>query len=170
MPQRINARIRSGRVAANIMAAGPPSLRPETTACPKPAASMTASISAARSSSVRTFGTGSDSPTPALSNRSNATERGELLNERFELGEGPGQLDVADERPDDDQLDRPVAEHLIRQAQIAARVRTTFPARHERTAVKQLRLPTSGAVACRWVEPLTMNRAAPEESRGGPIN
>jgi hypothetical protein len=27
---------------------------------------------------------------------------------------------VADERPDDDQLDRPVAEHLIRQAQIAA--------------------------------------------------
>jgi hypothetical protein len=27
-----------------------------------------------------------------------------------------------------------------------------------------------GAVACRWIEPLTMNRAAPEESRGGPIN
>src|SRR5262249_15999759 len=39
------------------------------TACPKPTASITASISAARSSSVRTFGTGSDSPTPALSNR-----------------------------------------------------------------------------------------------------
>ena len=36
------------------------------------------------------------------------------------LAEGPGQLDVADERPDDYQLDRPVAEHLIRQAQIAA--------------------------------------------------
>ena len=30
---------------------------------------MTASISAARSSSVRTRGTGSDSPTPALSNK-----------------------------------------------------------------------------------------------------
>ena len=30
---------------------------------------MTASISAARSSSVRTCGIGSDSPTPALSNR-----------------------------------------------------------------------------------------------------
>jgi hypothetical protein len=27
---------------------------------------------------------------------------------------------MADHRPDDDQLDRPVAEHLIRQAEIAA--------------------------------------------------
>ena len=35
-------------------------------------------------------------------------------------GSGPGQLDVADERPDEDELDRPVAEHLIRQAEIAA--------------------------------------------------
>jgi hypothetical protein len=28
---------------------------------------------------------------------------------------------VADKRPDEDELDRPVAEHLIRQAEIAAR-------------------------------------------------
>ncbi len=41
----------------------------EDTALSKPATSMTASISAARSSSVRTCGTGSDNPTPALSNR-----------------------------------------------------------------------------------------------------
>jgi hypothetical protein len=57
---RINARVRSGRVAANTMAAGPPSTRAKRTAFPKPAASMTASISPARSSSVRTCGTGSD--------------------------------------------------------------------------------------------------------------
>ena len=68
-PVRINARVRSGRVAAKRTAAGPPSLTPRTAAFPKPAASMTASISAARSSSVRNFGTGSDSPTPALSNK-----------------------------------------------------------------------------------------------------
>ena len=68
VPARINARIRSGRFAAKTMAAGPPSLTPKMTACLKPTAFMTASISAARSSSVRTFGMGSDSPTPALSN------------------------------------------------------------------------------------------------------
>ena len=118
---RINARVRSGRVAANTMAAAPPSPSAKRTAFPKPAASMTASISAARSSSVRTCGTGSDSPTPALSNRSDATERGELIAEGLEFGQGPAQLDVANERRDADQLDRPVAEHLIRQAQIAAR-------------------------------------------------
>ena len=82
---------------------------------------MTASISAARSSSVRTFGTGSDSPTPALSNTYDVTKRGELLHECLEFGHGPDQLDVADERPSEDELDRPVAEHLIRQAEIAAR-------------------------------------------------
>ena len=120
-PVRINARVRSGRVAAKTMAAGPPSLTPKRAALPKPTASMTASISAARSSSVRTCGTGSDSPTPALSNRSDATERGKLLHEGLEFGQGPEQLDVADERPREDELDRPVAEHLIRQAEIAAR-------------------------------------------------
>ena len=51
------------------MEAVPPSLIPKTSGLSKPAASMTASISAARSSSVRTFVIGSDSPTPALSNR-----------------------------------------------------------------------------------------------------
>jgi len=50
------------------MEAEPPSLAPKSTAFSKPAASMTASISAARSSSVGRCGTGSDSPAPALSN------------------------------------------------------------------------------------------------------
>jgi len=59
-------------------------------------------------------------PDPGLVEQGDTTERGELLHERFELGEGPSQLDVADERRGDDQLDRPVAEDLIRQAQIAA--------------------------------------------------
>jgi hypothetical protein len=47
-------------------------------------------------------------PDPGLVEQGNATERGELLKRTLELGEGPGQLDVSDERPDDDQLDRPV--------------------------------------------------------------
>ena len=60
-------------------------------------------------------------PDPGLVEHEDATERGELLHERLEFGQGPGQLDVADERPGEDELDRPVAEHLIRQAEIAAR-------------------------------------------------
>src|SRR5262249_29497231 len=44
----------------------------------------------------------------------------ELVDEGLDVGHGPDQLDVADHWPDGDQLDRPVAEHLIRQAQIAA--------------------------------------------------
>jgi hypothetical protein len=35
------------------------------------------------------------------------TKRGELLKECLEFGLGPGQLYVADERPDEDKLDRP---------------------------------------------------------------
>jgi hypothetical protein len=38
----------------------------------------------------------------------------------LELGHCPEQLDVEDHRPDEDKLDRPVAEHLIRQAEVAA--------------------------------------------------
>jgi hypothetical protein len=66
----VNNTVRRARCdgAANTMAAGPPSLTPKRADFPNPAASMTASISAARSSSVRTFGTGSDSPRPTLSN------------------------------------------------------------------------------------------------------
>src|ERR1700751_4541793 len=75
------ARPQLGRVAIQVVPATagrvreravedqrPRSLIPNTTAFAKPTASMTASISAARSSSKRTFGTGSDSPFPALSN------------------------------------------------------------------------------------------------------
>ena len=59
-------------------------------------------------------------PDPGLVEQQDATERGELIEERLEFGEGPEQLDVADHWPDEDKLDWPVAEHLIRQAQIAA--------------------------------------------------
>jgi hypothetical protein len=51
-----------------------------------------------------------------LSNTREATKRGELLEERLEFGQGPVQLDVGNERPDEHELDRPVAEDLIRQA------------------------------------------------------
>ena len=82
-------------------------------------------------------------PDPGLVEQEDATERGELIEERLEFGQGPEQLDVADDRPDEDELDGPVAEHLIRQAEIAARVRTTFPPRHERTADPTARRGTS---------------------------
>jgi hypothetical protein len=59
-------------------------------------------------------------PDPGLVEQEDATERGELIEERLEFGEGPDQLDVADHRPDENEFDGPVAEHLIRQAQIAA--------------------------------------------------
>ena len=97
---------------------------------------------------MRTFGDRVRQPDPGLVEQGNATERGELLNERFELGEGPGQLDVADERPDEDQLDRPVAEHLIRQAEIAARCVRRF--RHGMSVVMPgATTPDFGAIACR---------------------
>src|SRR6478609_2803039 len=120
VPVRISARVRCGRVAAKTMAAGPPSLRPKMTAFPKPTASMTASISAARSSSVRTRRDRVRQPDPSLIEQEDATEPAELLHEGLEFGHGPKQLDVADERPGVDELDGPVAKHLIRQAQIAA--------------------------------------------------
>ena len=79
-------------------------------------------------------------PDPGLVEQKDATERGELLEEGLEFGQGPEQLDVAGERPDEDELDRPVAEHLIRQAEIAAGCVRRFRHGIERTAVKQLRL------------------------------
>ena len=39
----------------------------------------------------------------------------------FDESPAPKASDVADKRPYEDELDRPVAEHLIRQAEIAAR-------------------------------------------------
>ena len=59
-------------------------------------------------------------PDPGFIEHEDATERGELVEEGLEFGGGEDQLDVADERRDADQLDGPVAEHLIRQAEIAA--------------------------------------------------
>ena len=59
-------------------------------------------------------------PDPGLVEHKDATERGELLHEGLVFGQGPGQLDVAGERPGDDELDGPVAEHLKGQAEIAA--------------------------------------------------
>jgi hypothetical protein len=55
---------------------------------------MTASISAARSSSVPTCGTGSDNPTPAFE-QEHATKRGEPIEESLEFGQDPAHLHVA---------------------------------------------------------------------------
>jgi hypothetical protein len=59
-------------------------------------------------------------PNPGLIKQEHATERGELVEEGLKFGHGPAQLHMADERCDDDQLDRPVAKDLIRQAQVTA--------------------------------------------------
>ncbi len=56
---------------------------------------------------------------PGLVEQDHATEGGELLEERLEFWLSPQQLDVADVRPRDDEFDRPVAEHLMGQAEIA---------------------------------------------------
>ena len=116
------------------MACGPPSLIPKRTARSE-ADGVHDGLDLGRSLFKQTnFRDGVRQPDPSLVEQKDPTERGELIEEGLELGHGPEQLDVADDRPDEDKLDRPVAEHLIRQAQIAARMRTTFPPRHERTA------------------------------------
>ena len=62
--------MRSGYVAANSMAIGPPSDTPSTTARSEPTASITARASSIRTSSdgSRSSDTRSESPTPRLSN------------------------------------------------------------------------------------------------------
>src|SRR3954454_16479540 len=118
-PVRISARVRSGRVAAKRIEAGPPSLTPKSAALSKPAASITASISAARSSSVRTFGTGSDNPTPALSNRMIRQKVPSLSMNAQNSGKDQYSSTWLAKDPLPDQFDGPVAEHLIGQAEVA---------------------------------------------------
>ena len=62
--------VRSGYVAANSMAIGPPSDTPRTTVRSEPTASITARASSIRTSSdgSRSSDTRSESPTPRLSN------------------------------------------------------------------------------------------------------
>ncbi len=66
------------------------------------------------------FRDGVRQPVSGLVEQEDATESGEPLHESLEFGQGPIHLDVAGERPGEDELDGPVAEHLIRQAEIAA--------------------------------------------------
>ena len=100
-------------------------------------------------------------PDPSLVVHEHATEPGELVDEGFDVGHGPDQLDVADHWPDGDQLDRPVAEHLIRQAEIAAGCVRRF--RHGVSVL--LVPPLAGApMIVRQVFPLGIDEAA---SQGG---
>ena len=120
VPLRINARVRSGRFAANTMAGGPPSLTPEDDGLSE-AGGVHDGLDLGRSIIQRAnLRDRVRQPDPGLVEHHDATERGEPVEEGLEFGHGPEQLDVADHRPDEDELDRPVAEHLIRQAQIAA--------------------------------------------------
>jgi hypothetical protein len=66
------------------------------------------------------FWDGVRQPHPGLVEQEDASERAQLLHKGPEFGHGPIQLDVAGERPGPDKLDGPVAEYLIRQAEIAA--------------------------------------------------
>ena len=114
--------------------------RPEKHRASKPTASMTASISADRSSSVRTFGTGSDRPDPALSN----SRTRQKLESRSKKATNSGTVQYSSmwlgERSGDDELDRSVPEHLIRQAQIAARCVRRF--RHGMSVLRPGASPT----------------------------
>jgi hypothetical protein len=59
-------------------------------------------------------------PDTGLVEHYDATEGCELVEEGLEFGHGPEEVDVAEQWPDEDQLDRPVAERVIRKAEIAA--------------------------------------------------
>jgi len=71
VPNRTRAIVRSGYVAANSIAMGPPSDAPKTMARSEPTASITERTSSIRTSRLgsRLSGTRSDKPTPRLSNR-----------------------------------------------------------------------------------------------------
>ncbi len=93
-------------------------------------------------------------PDPGLIEHEDATERGELVEEGLEFGHGEEQLDVGDDRRDADKLDGPVAEHLIRQAEIAALGVRRF--RHGLSVVLlALRLPTLAKLRARQSQPRT---------------
>ena len=103
------------------MACGRPSLIPKTAAFPNPNG-VHDGLDLGRSLFEQTnFRDGVRQTDPSLVEQEDPTERGELLEEGPELGQAPEQLDVGGQRPDEDELDGPVAEHLIRQAQITAR-------------------------------------------------
>jgi hypothetical protein len=92
-------------------------------------------------------------PEAGLVEQEDPTERGELIEERFELGQGPEQLDVAaDRRRDEDEFDGAVAEHLIRQAQIAALGVRRF---HHRMSVVLISPLVGAPVIVRQVFPLS---------------
>ena len=120
VPVRINARVRSGRVAAKTMDGRAALANPEKHG-PSEADGVHDGLDLGRSIIQRAnLRDRVRQPDPGLVEQQDATERGEPLEEGHEFGHGPEQLDVADERPGEDELDRPVAEHLIRQAEIAA--------------------------------------------------
>ena len=96
---RINARVRSGRVAANTMAAGPPSLTPKSDRSFE-ADGVHDGLDLGRPIIERAnLRDGSDSPTPALSNRTtrqnvdsrskNATNSGTVQNSSMWLTNDP---------------------------------------------------------------------------------
>ena len=88
VPNRISAIVRSGYVAANSMAIGPPSDTPSTTVRSEPTASITARASSIRTSSdgSRSSDTRSDSPTPRLSNTITRANDERCVKNRANLG------------------------------------------------------------------------------------
>ena len=88
VPNTISAIVRSGYVAANSIAIGPPSETPSTTARSEPTASITARASSIRTSSdgSRSSDTRSDSPTPRLSNTITRANDERRVKNRANLG------------------------------------------------------------------------------------
>ena len=152
--------VRSGYVAANRHAIGPPSDTPKMTARSDPAASITARTSSIRVSSEgsRSSETRSESPMPRLSNRIEPREGGDPAQEVGEARFLPQRLDVGRPPHHPDEVERSVADHLVRDVDPVGGLRVPrFGDRH-RHALSAAREVSTRASSPRWRTPASRPR------------
>ena len=116
-----------GSVAANITAIGPPSDTPMITARSDPAASMTARMSSARSSSDAIDLDPVGEARPTLVEMDDAREGAELLAVPREQRVVPHELDVRHRARRVDEVDRAVAADAVGDRDVAAHARSASP-------------------------------------------
>ena len=133
---RTSADVRSGNVAANSAQIGPPSAPPSSAARSEPAASITARMSSIISSNEPSARIRSESPVPRRSNM--IRRENDAIRSRKRLVRRPPLvlLEVRHVAGREDEVDRPVAEHLVGDVEVAA-LRVSRLALHGR-AVSQL--------------------------------
>jgi len=102
------------------MLIGPPSEMPNTAACSLPTASITARTSSMRSSSVAIPAIRSESPLPRLSNRMSREKEVRRCVNRVMGGGLPPMLNVRHKAGHAHHIEKPMAEHLIGDKDVAA--------------------------------------------------